>query len=154
MARFVLPSGHVVLIDDADLPIMISSKWYADRRTNTVYVSSERNGRKVYLHNFITGNKRSDHKDGNGLNNQRANLRSCTQAQNSLNSAKKRPYKRFKSVYFDNRRGLWYSQIYADGKSFFGGYHRTAEDAARAYDRLAITLHKEFARLNFPEEIL
>ena len=102
---------------------------------------------------LIKSSEDVDHKDGNPLNNQRSNLRPCTQAQNCLNAGVKRPDKKFKGVYFDGRRGRWYSQIYINRKSFFGGYHDTAEQAARSYDAMAIKHHGEFARLNGPTEL-
>jgi hypothetical protein len=85
--------------------------------------------------------------DGDGLNNTRKNLRACTQAQNGLNRAPKSG-KRFKGVYARGRK--FYAQCARDGKvhSRFG--FSTEEEAARAYDEMAVALHGAFAHLNFP----
>lgn len=90
-----------------------------------------------------------DHQNGNGLDNRRENLRVCTQAENCLNSGKKRPYKRFKGVYRDRRNGSYYAQIFIKRIAFGSCGHATEESAAVAYDALAAKHHGEFARLNF-----
>jgi hypothetical protein len=150
MTKVRLPSGHVVLLDDADLLLLAGYQWHADRRGHTTYVRGRRPGAQkggIYLHNLIMGGM-ADHRNGNGLDNRRENLRPCTQAQNTLNSRKKRERKRFKGVYFDGRRGRWWAQLYIGRVAHFGGYHDTEEAAARAYDQLAREHHREFARLN------
>ena len=44
------------------------------------------------------------------------------------------------------------AQDLLEGKCFFLGYFVDEVEAARAYDRKAVELFGEFARLNFPEE--
>ena len=51
------------------------------------------------MHCFLMGQKSIDHKDGNGLNNQRSNLRPATAPQNGANQGKHRNNKSgFKGV--------------------------------------------------------
>ncbi|MEN6337259.1 MAG: AP2 domain-containing protein [Phycisphaerales bacterium] len=59
---------------------------------------------------------------------------------------------RFKGVWFEKRVGKWRATIHIKGKSIWIGHFATEEEAARAYDRRAVELFGEFARLNFPEE--
>jgi hypothetical protein len=74
------------------------TKWYAARwETSKEYykIKSGKNKGKMrkkqikkYMHREIAGTKShhvTDHKDGNGLNNQRHNLRNCTQKTNCQN---------------------------------------------------------------------
>lgn len=148
-----LPCGRITLIDDEDAGALSGRRWYSDVRKTTVYVRGRTPGQSkggVYLHQIITDSEKTDHKNGNGLDNRRSNLRACTQAQNCLNVGKKRAYKRFKGVYFDSRRNKWWAQLYIGRCAFFGGYHDTEELAAKAYDALAIKHHGEFALLNYP----
>ncbi len=149
--RYALPCGRYTLIDHGDLGKLDGRNWFSDIRKNTVYVRGREPGgkRHVYLHSIIVGGT-ADHINGDGLDNRRSNLRLCTQKQNCLNAGRKRTHKRFKGTYYDSRRGKWWAQIYIGGKSFFGGYHDSEEDAARSYDSLAIKHHGEFARLNCP----
>ena len=94
------------------------------------------------------GDLQVDHRDGNGLNNGRDNLRICTDQQNKFNSTKKRAHKKYKGVFLDKRHGTYYAQLWLNRKSYFGGRHKTEDEAALAYNRLAIEHHGDFAQLN------
>jgi hypothetical protein len=151
-----MPCGRTTLIDDADLPLIQGYCLYSkvDRKHGLIYVQCcLPTNRKRYfkLHKMITGYKRTDHKDGNGLNNQRSNLRDCTHAQNIRNSRRHVDSTcNFKGVAFDKRRGKWFARICIQYKTVWGGSYKTELEAAVAYDVLAKKYHGEFARLNFP----
>lgn len=85
--------------------------------------------------------------NGDKLDNRKANLRSCTKAQNSHNSKSHRDnkYSSAKGVSFDKKRGKWTADIMSCGKRFRLGRFSTESEAAEAYRRSAILLHKEFA---------
>ncbi len=91
-----------------------------------------------------------DHADGDGLNNQRHNLRLCTTSQNNYNGRKRHDGKasRFKGV--QKKNGRWRAYIYRAGRTAHLGMFDTEEEAARAYDRMAVQLAGPFARPNFP----
>jgi len=59
--------------------------------------------------------------------------------------------KRFKGVY-QHRSGRFYAQIAINGIVSSSKPFGTEEEAARAYDDMAVRLHGEWARLNFPDE--
>jgi len=116
------------------------------------------------LHRFIISPKKEmqvDHKDGNGFNNRRSNLRECTRSQNMGNS--KKPVTNttgFKGVFNSglsanpelSRKTEYYpfmSKIKFQNNMIFIGYYMTAEEAAQAYDKKARELFGEFARTNF-----
>jgi hypothetical protein len=92
-----------------------------------------------------------DHRNRNGLDNRRENLRPSTNSQNlgnrigSPNSSSK-----YKGVHWDSTRGKWRTQAQHDGKTYRLGRFDSEEEAAAAYDRKALELWGEFALLNFP----
>jgi hypothetical protein len=91
-----------------------------------------------------------DHKDGNGLNNCRDNLRVCTRRQNQANRRSRRGVSRFVGVY--PHKDKWIAEITSHGRHFYLGYFDDEVQAAKARDRKAWELHGEFAYLNFPED--
>lgn len=110
------------------------------------------------LHRFLVSPEEGmhvDHKDGNGLNNRRNNLRECTQTQNLGNSKIPKTNKTgFKGVYTTEnsqkpRTYPFMSKIQFQKKHIHIGYYMTAEEAARAYDQKAKELFGEFAKTNF-----
>lgn len=89
-----------------------------------------------------------DHRDGDGLNNQRYNLRQATQQQNCQNQRLKITNRSgYKGVYFNRKCAKWVAQI-QNGKAVSLGLFLSPEDAARAYDWEAVRLWGEFAKTN------
>jgi hypothetical protein len=151
-----LTRGLVATVDESDFHHLSQWKWSVTKGRRTFYASRhEREGgrdRLVYMHRAIlapAAGELVDHVDGNGLNNTRANLRACTNAENMRNRAKfgRCP---FRGIYA-TPKGSWVARIRVDGKTVHLGVHQTAEAAARAYDAAAVRLHGAFASLNFPE---
>lgn len=144
-----LPCGRSFFVDEKDVALLEGRHWFSESRGRTIYVRGRKAGQQgggIYLHNLIIGGM-ADHRDGNGLDNRRSNLRPCTQAQNTLNRGPKRG-KRFKGVYPTGRK--FYAQATLGGKTRSMHGFLTAEEAAKAYDSMAMEMHGEFARLNFP----
>lgn len=153
-AQIVLPCGRIAFIDAVDLPLVAGLKLFSKRVHLTWYVECRSPGARpwkvrILLHRFLTGYPRTDHKNGNGLDCRRQNLRECTHAQNMRNG-RKRTARRFKGVFRAVKGAGWFAQIHVNHRTIYGGTHATEEAAARAYDMLAIEHHGEFARLNFP----
>jgi hypothetical protein len=89
-----------------------------------------------------------DHKDGDGLNNQRSNLRLASKKQNQANrGAPTNNRSGYKGV-SANGRGGWRASIFVDGKTRRVGDYDTPLEAARAYNQAALAAFGEFAKLN------
>lgn len=157
-----LSQGKVALIDEEDLPLVAGYSWHVYHKSDShlwyavAWIPGCRPKRKIGLHNLIVGAPRVDHRNGNGLDNRRENLRECTQRQNIRNTRKRASASRFKGVTFQRDRAThakpWLAQIKGERKQNLGRY-ATEEEAARAYDRAASTMFGEFAKLNFPTEV-
>lgn len=146
---------EIVMIDDEDFEKAAAYNWSLTKHTNRFYAHrciwrNGRNDEKVYMHRMIMGfpdGKQVEHIDNNGLNNQKHNLRIATNAQNQKNKPKyKNNTSGYKGVFV--RGGLFKVQIRSDGKLIQGGYFKTAIEAAKRYNNLAIEYHGEFAQLN------
>lgn len=153
-----LTKGLVAIVDEADAERVSALKWTA---THSPRLSPRarhywREGgrvRSIYLHQFIMRPAPGlcvDHINGDGLDNRRANLRVCTQAENNRN----RPACSavgFKGVTPSGARFL--AQITSNKQARYLGTFDTPEEAARAYDIAARETHGPFARLNFEEPV-
>jgi hypothetical protein len=92
-----------------------------------------------------------DHKDGDGLDNRKENLRIVTSAQNQQNRRKisRKTTSKYKGVYFRRENKKYCALICCKGKRMHLGYFDNEIDAAKAYDQAAKKFFGEFARLNF-----
>ena len=148
----------ICLVDDEYYDILLKFKWHPHKdRNNNFYVAARINNKIMMLHRFIIMLTETnidklliDHKDRNGLNNQKENLRVCSNSQNKQNAVKQnikngtskykgvsvRPYNKFTA------------SIKLCGKTKYIGYFDSEIEAAVAYNYKAIELFGEFACLN------
>lgn len=160
-----LTQGKVALVDDADFERLNQFNWHARKSSTTDTFYAIRNvsvgpykQRTVLMHREILSVPTGmfpDHIDGNGLNNQRVNLRVCTHKQNSYNQAGKRGgSSRYKGVSWNKggRKGKWQTEIKIGDQRIYLGKFDSEIEAAKAYDAAARKHFGEFARCNFPLE--
>jgi len=155
--KILLTQGKFALVDDADFEAVNQFKWHATKFRRAFYAcrSSQRvNGKQstIYLHRFLMpGIDEIDHKDGNGLNNQRNNLRAASRAENlqAFRRKWKKTTSKFRGVYWDKHHKLWCAQLRKAGIHFNLGRFVSETDAALAYDAAARKYFGEFASPNF-----
>lgn len=154
MKEIELSNGMVALVSDSDYDRLIVSDWYPMWTDSTCY--GRRNppnkGEEILMHRFILNAPKGayvDHKDGNGLNNTRDNLRLCTQSQNLFNrDANANNKSGYKGVYQPTGKRGWTSRIQVDGEYIGLGVYSTPEEAAIAYNHAAVFHRGEFAFTN------
>ena len=153
-----LTKGKVALVDDEDYKKLSKYKWRAEKRGDLFYAyrSARRHGGYA-MHGEILSvplGMEIDHKDRNGLNNQKGNLRFCTVSQNQAN-AKSRigGTSRFKGVGWFKPSRKWRALIKVKKQLIYLGLFTTEEDAAMAYNNAALRYFGEFARLNSVEAL-
>jgi hypothetical protein len=155
MKTISLTKGFVCLVDDADHTRVSAHKWHVhiDQR-GRMYAASKKSGHTIYMHRFIckvTDRRvKVDHRDGDGLDNRRENLRICSTAQNSMNQRKHRDglTSRFKGVFWNKRDKKFQASIKVNGHSHFLGSFGDEIEAARAYNAAALEHFGEFALCN------
>lgn len=135
------------IIDIEDYSKCKGRKWYL---TGKGYVVSGNSKCVLYLQHLIFGRKTQvDHRDTNKLNNRKNNLRSCTAAENSRNcKISKNNTSGYKGVSWNKVQKKWSADITYNRKHIFLGYYMDVIQAADVYNKKAIELHKEYARLN------
>lgn len=171
MREIELTRGLAALVDDCDYERVSTYKWQAKPSGNTVYahttVLNLRTGKPttITMHRVIMGlqadDKRVvDHRDWDGLNNQRGNLRVCERNSDNVRAQKIRRNPLKKSAYRGVTRddyalkrvpGLtksWVAQISYDGRPHRIGRYATEQEAASAYNAVAAEKFGEFAVLN------
>jgi len=91
-----------------------------------------------------------DHRNGDGLDNRRQNLRACTKSQNGMNRpANKNNTTGYKGVTTHKVTGQFIAGISLNRKYYKIGQFDCPVKAAMAYDEAAKKLHGEFAKTNF-----
>jgi hypothetical protein len=160
-------SNLVAIVDAEDVALVEGCKWYPMYGPCNTYAQSKRGP----MHRIIIAappGVEVDHRNHNGLDNRRSNLRLATTLQNAGNRRKQRvthsgglPSSQYKGVTLASRfcgKGSdWrlrakYNWVAVIGKQLLG-YFTDEIQAALAYDEAALELYGEFALLNFPEEV-
>jgi hypothetical protein len=157
----------IVLVDDVDVDGLSMYSWNLSKWQKTanhrpsIYVKRvDCKGKCILMHRQVLGilenpKLQVDHIDADGLNNTRKNLRLCTTMQNSQNA---RPRigcsSKYKGVSWSKRRKKWRVRTHIDYRCYYLGYFEDEIEAAMAYDKAALEMFGEFARINFPYEIV
>lgn len=159
MKEIPLTHGKVALVDDEDYERIARFDWMLLKKPsgNLYAIKRDESNVTTFMHVLVLGADSDcpiDHRDRNGLNNQKSNLRLCTVTQNNQNRRRFSNNKTgFKGVSPSGRRRLPFrAQIRVNGCSMFLGHYFAPEEAARAYDAAAVTHFGEFACLNFPDK--
>ena len=153
----LIPLSHnkFALVDPEDYEWLSQWRWVC-RGGGSPYAVRFEKGKIIWMHREIMKPPPGmivDHVKNNTLNNCRHALRVCTRKQNVHNLGKSaRGTSGYKGVFWDKRMKKWCAKIVCDGKQYYLGYFDDEAEAARAYDRKAVELFGEFARLNFPHE--
>lgn len=145
----------IVLVEDEDFGRVSCHSWYVLLAPNgRKYIKGRKEMKGIYLHREImqvTDSKLDiDHKDRDGLNCQKTNLRVCTRAQNMANAQKteSKTTSRFKGVSWFRPAKMWRAYIGTKTGRTWLGYFKDEVEAAKAYDLAALVLYGEFARTN------
>jgi len=166
MKTIKLTQGYEAIVDDNDYEWLIKYKWHIrfSGSGNIIYADTCFNGKTTPMHRLILGIEdnpklQCDHKNGNGLDNRRCNLRFATNTQNQWNSNKRFIRKgkpitsKYKGVSLHKQTGRWTVNTRFNDKRIHLGLYAVEEDAAKAYNEFAKKYHGEFAKLNIFKEV-
>ncbi len=141
MKTIVLTQNKRARVDDADYERVAGLAWHATRNGGRVYAAHRYGwrGAIILMHRLILDPPEGmdvHHKDGDGLNNCRDNLKICSRTENLL--ALCRPRKNKTSAYRGVCRrgdtGRYMAQIRVAGKTTYLGNYGTEQEAHEAYE--------------------
>lgn len=170
-AEILLTNGETAMVDAEDYYFLAYWGWWGRKAGYTYYATRlayiEGKNKTVRMHRLVLehhgadlGDFVVDHKDGNGLNNCKDNLRICPQSHNiaaQLNYAPGRPNKtsKYRGVSWDREKSKWLSRIgisvNGKKKTVLGGYFINEADAARRYNELS---KKHFGEFGYQNQIV
>jgi hypothetical protein len=149
MVEIQLPHGYVAVIDDEDEARVRQHRWRPLVQGRTAYAIARLprlrgKQRSVYMHRLVVEAKRGErieHRDCDGLNNARANLRVRTTSRSGTRRGGGLPeglrWSRYTGGMWDAEVGKWAAVNGPPGASVRIGLYGTEEEAARAYDEAA-----------------
>lgn len=150
MVLIPLASGQTAKVSDKDAPRVRRHRWYfVPGRRGSGYAAAEGpGGCRLYLHRLVAKAPKGmqvDHRNRDGLDCRRSNLRLATQRQNNGNlPLRLDSTSGFKGVVYAAYTKRWRVRV----ASKHVGYFNTREEAARAYNKAAKAAFGRFARLN------
>ena len=163
------PGKHTIIIDTEDWDKAKVHRWRINGNSKTRYPytatnilhpdggwytrpdrngSRERRRKTLLLHHLILGKPEKglviDHKNHNGLDNRKDNLRFLTNQQNQWNSkSSKNSFSEYKGVYWNKPLKKWKAYIRLFNKQIHIGYFTCEKEAARAVNNKARELGLE-----------
>ena len=144
MKTIPLTQNKFALVDDSDYAELSKHNWHARKDLNTFYAQRKEkvNGAWVivHMHRVIAetpSDMKTDHIDGDGLNNQRSNLRVVTHQQNMMNMRKRKDNTSgITGIYWREKWKNWEVNFNYKNKYYYGGAWKTIEDAKAALDKM------------------
>ena len=151
-----LGDGKIALLDAVDYARLSRYKWRLVKGSHTFYAAASIGGKRVLMHRAVLFAPKGlicDHKNHDGLDNRRGNLRLCTPSQNNQNRRKLAGCaSKHKGVRLSgSTKNKWQARIWLNGIAINLGCFDSELTAGIAYDRMAGKLFGDFAYLNFPE---
>ena len=148
-----LTRGKWAIIDAGDYIKVSKYRWYAHTQYEIWYACmGQYSGDKhstVGMHKLICPTSlHVDHRNGNGLDNRRKNLRPATHAENQQNAhIRSDNTSGCKGVYYASKESKWKAQIRINGARIRLGTFATKQEAKAAYDLAALNNFGEFSRI-------
>lgn len=148
VAYIPLTKGKVAIVDHEDWALLSQYKWRVstakrkDGSVRTYYAITRVDGRHTYMHRLLMKPPDGlvvDHRDGNGLNNTKDNLRIATRGENNSNKHTKL------GVSWGKRDKKWKVQIKKNGKCVVYLQISNKQVALRTYVFYAQKYHGEYA---------
>jgi hypothetical protein len=148
--------GEYAFVSEEDYENVMKYRWslFSSKNKKTgrecKYANTSFNTKRIYMHHFILGKPKDrktvvDHKDGNGLNNKRDNLRFASCEQNCQNKFTNKTGTTSKFIGVSKKKNQKWRVHYS---TTLLGVYDIEEDAAKVYDTYVLVKLGEFAKTN------
>lgn len=148
MKKIKLTQNQYALVDNEDFERLDKFKWHIKKQSNSSYAARTKNNKTLRMHRIITDCPKDmvvDHINGDGLDNRKENLRVCTRKENSMNrKLNKNNSLNYKGVRLHTPSSKYQVRLRQKHIGLFDCIHK----AAKAYNKAALEMFKEFAKLN------
>lgn len=134
-------------------PYAIAHVWLLNRRTTVQMHTLVARAMTIGSDNWHEEWRKVDHKNFNGLDNRRENLRDGTRGNTHNQRPRTGVTSKYKGVSWHKPSAKWWARITVESKTRSLGLYHDEDDAARAYNENALLLFGEYAHLNIIEEI-
>ena len=155
MKKIPLTTDKFALVDSVDYNRLSQFKWHLHSVRDSYYyavryICQKGKTQAVLMHREILNPPdymQIDHRNRDGLDNRKTNLRVCTHAENMQNrSLAKNNKSGFKGVYLEKHAKKWRARIGVNKKEISLGSFDTPTEASMAYIIASIKYHGDFAR--------
>lgn len=130
-------SGRLVLVDDEDVDRLSELAWWITPQGYAVAKLPAVDGRRrtIGMHRYLLNDPPTaavDHINRHKLDNRKANLRACTDAENCRNQGKRSGCSsRHRGVSWNKRKNAWQVVVREGGRLKWKGCYESEDQAAR-----------------------
>lgn len=160
MKYIKLTRGEFAMVDDEDFERVNQHRWWcwSYKKCAKKYAVTRMKGCgiRISMHRFVLPHDlpQTDHENGNGLDNQKRNLRPCDRIRNGRNRNIQNHSSKFKGVSFLKRTKKWLAYIRVNKRLIRLGNFKNEIDAGMAYDKAALKYFGEFSRTNHSQGVI
>ncbi len=147
-------NGGSILVDDVDYDYLSQWSWSVTNghAMRSQYDATLKRSPTISMADVVAERAgifhpdQLDHKNQNGLDNQRHNLRAATKSQNMMNRGlQSNNTSGYPGVDFNQAKQRWRGRVKKDGRVIWQGFFNSAEDAGRKVAEKRIQFFGEFA---------
>lgn len=156
MKKIRLKKGKHAIVDHSDFKKVAPFTWWYEKTSRQEYAYSKHAnyGSTIRMHSLIAGQPPKgfviDHRNGNGLDNRKKNLRFVSRALNALNSEVSSGF----YIKPENRFRKYVVERFFQTKKYYGGSFATVTEARKASQKLRLLIMKQAVKTGHEVKVI